>query len=141
MEFLERMHRERPSIVATDGDTVVGYALATVKAIRDEHELLRDLFDTIDKTSYKDHALKSSGYVVVGQLCVSKNYRGLGLVKQMYQHFRETYSPEFDYCITDVAEDNPRSLKAHLKSGFAIIAELQFEGVPFNLVLWDWNSG
>jgi hypothetical protein len=64
MEFLERMHYERPSVIAKDGDLVVGYVLATVKAIRHEHELLEDLFDTIDKTQYNN--VKDSGYVVVG---------------------------------------------------------------------------
>ena len=140
MEFLERMHYEKPSVIAKDGDQVVGYALTAVKAIRFEHELLGDLFDTIDKTRYHDRLLKDSGYVVVGQLCVSKNYRGLGLVKQMYQHFRKTLSPDFDYCITDVAKDNPRSLKAHLKSGFRIVDTLQYGGLEWDIVLWDWTS-
>ena len=59
--------------------------------------------------------------MVVGQLCVAKNYRGLGLVQQMYQHFKKSLSGEYDYCITDVAENNPRSLKVHLKTGFQVI--------------------
>jgi hypothetical protein len=65
----------------------------------------------------------------------------MGLVKKMYLHFKKTYSSEFDYCITDVAKDNPRSLKAHLKSGFTVIDQLQYNGVGFDLVLWDWNTG
>ena len=140
MEFLERMHNEKPSVIAKDGDLIAGYALAAVKAIRYEHELLVDLFDTIDKTHYQNRLLKDSNYIVVGQLCVSKNYRGLGLVYQMYQHFRKTLAPDFDYCITDVAKNNPRSLKVHLKSGFVVIDELQYGGVGFDIVLWDWNS-
>ncbi len=140
MQFLERMHYEKPSVIAKDGDLVVGYTLVAVKSIRFEHELLKDLFDTIDKTQYLNRPLKDTRYVVVGQLCVSKNYRGLGLVHQMYQHFKKTLSQDFDYCITDVAKDNPRSLKAHLKSGFEVIDELKYGGVGFDIVLWDWNS-
>lgn len=140
MEFLERMHYEKPSVIAKDGELIVGYTLVAVKAIRFEHELLKDLFDTIDNTQYQHRLLKNTSYVVVGQLCVSKNYRGLGLVHQMYQHFRKTLSQEFNYCITDVAKDNPRSLKAHLKSGFVVIDELQYGAVGFDIVLWDWNS-
>jgi hypothetical protein len=103
MEFLERMHGESPSIIAKDGDTVVGYALVAVKAIRHEHELLGDLFDSIDKLRYLNSLLKDAKYVVVGQLCVSKTYRGLGLVPQIYQFFKKSLSPDFDYGITDVA--------------------------------------
>jgi ribosomal protein S18 acetylase RimI-like enzyme len=141
MEFLERMHSERPSIIAKDGDRIAGYALAAVKAIRFEHELLGDLFNTIDKTLYKNHLLKDAKYVVVGQLCVSKNYRGLGLVQRIYQQFKHILSADFDYCITDVAKDNPRSMKAHLNSGFQIIDTLQYGGLEWDIVLWDWNSG
>lgn len=140
MEFMERMHSEKPSVIAKDGDLIAGYALAAVKGIRYEHELLGDLFDTIDKTRYHNRMLIDFSYVVVGQLCVSKNYRGLGLVYQMYQYFRKTLAPDFDYCVTDVAKNNPRSLKVHLKSGFVVIDELQFGGAGFDIVLWDWNS-
>lgn len=139
MEFLERMHSEKASVIARDQNVIAGYVLAAVKAIRNEHELLRDLFDTIDKTRYQNRLLKDSSYLVVGQLCVSKNYRGLGLVKQMYRHFRESLSRDFEYCITDVAKDNPRSLKAHMNSGFVVIDELQYTGVGFDIVLWDWT--
>jgi L-amino acid N-acyltransferase YncA len=140
MEFLEKMHGESPSIVAKADDQVIGFALVSVKAIRHDHELLGDLFKTIDKLQYNNRPLKDSKYVVVGQLCVSKNYRGIGLVQQMYQHFKNCLSPEFDYCITDVARDNPRSLKAHLKSGFRVIDTLNYGGLGWDIVLWDWTG-
>ena len=140
MDFLKKMHRESPSIIAKDGDEVIGYALVSVKAIRHDHELLGDLFNTIDKLKYHHHLLKDSPYVVVGQLCVSKNYRGLGLVQQMYQHFKNCLSGEFDYCITDVAQDNPRSLKAHLRTGFRVLDTLQYGGLGWDIVIWDWKS-
>jgi len=140
MAFLEKMHTQSPSIIAKMGDQVIGYALVSVKAIRDEHELLADLFNTIDRIIYHDQLLKDARYVVVGQLCVSKNYRGLGLVQQMYQYFKQCLSSEFDYCITDVAKDNPRSLKAHLRSGFQIIDSLTYGGLGWDIVLWNWKS-
>ena len=139
MEFLERMHVETPSVIAKDGDLVAGYALVAVKGIRHEHELLADLFDSIDKIQYRNRLLKDSNYVVVGQLCVSKSYRGLGLVQKIYQYFKADLSLKFDYCITDVAKDNPRSLKAHLKSGFLIIDTLQYGGLGWDIILWDWT--
>lgn len=140
MEFLERMHGESASVIAKDGDQVIGYALVATRAIRHEHELLGDLFDTIDKINYQNRLLKDSNYVVIGQLCVSKNYRGLGLVQKIYQHFKKSLAPSFDYGITDVAQDNPRSLKAHLKSGFVIIDTLQYGGLGWDIVLWDWTA-
>jgi ribosomal protein S18 acetylase RimI-like enzyme len=140
MEFLEKMYKERPSIIAKDNDRVVGYALVSVKAVRFDHDLLGDLFNTIDKLHYKNQPLKDTRYVVVGQLCVARNYRGLGLVQQMYQYFKSSLSQEFEYCVTDVAKDNPRSLKAHLKTGFRVIDTLTYGGLGWDIVLWDWNQ-
>ncbi|MCP6757052.1 hypothetical protein NL533_36040, partial [Klebsiella pneumoniae] len=76
------------------------------KAIRHQHDLLGDLFNSIDKINYEGKQLRVTPYVVVGQLCVDRNYRGMGLVQQMYQQFRSSLSKEYDYCLTDVADNN-----------------------------------
>jgi L-amino acid N-acyltransferase YncA len=78
--------------------------------------------------------------VVVGQLCVGKGFRGIGLVDKMYQYYKDCYANEYEYLITDVAQANKRSLKAHKKSGFQVIDELSFEGVGWDIVLWNWNA-
>lgn len=139
LAFLESMHRASPSIIAKDGDAVVGYALVALPSIREQHDLLADLFDVIDKKTYQNLLLKDARYVVVGQLCVAKQYRGLGLVYQMYAHFKKSLSNNYDYCITDVASDNPRSLKAHQKTGFRVIDSLSYGGISWDIVLWDWT--
>ena len=81
-----------------------------------------------------------TNYVLVGQLCVGKNYRGQGLVQKMYGFFKTELQKEFTYCITDVAQDNPRSIKAHLKRGFEIIHTIGYGGASWDIVLWDWNK-
>lgn len=140
IEFLQSLHEKSPSIIAKDDGLVVGYALVALKSIRDQHELLADLFNSIDKIEYKGLLLKNSNYVVVGQLCVARNYRGLGLVQQMYQHFKTSLSGKYEYCLTDIADNNPRSLKAHLKTGFQIVDTLHYGGIDWDIVLWDWSA-
>jgi hypothetical protein len=140
LEFLEEMHALSPSIIAKDGDIVVGYALVAMAGIRDKHELVADLFNTADKLLYDGRLIKDCPYVVVGQLCVGKGYRGLGLVDRMYQRFREELQGQFDYCITDVAQANPRSLKAHMRTGYKVIETLDYGGIGWDIVLWDWRK-
>lgn len=139
LEFLQLMHKACPSIIAVDGGTVIGYALVALKSTGQHHELLADLFEKIDITVYKGNVLRYASYVVVGQLCVHKDYRGIGLAQKMYAHYKDCLSPEFDYCITDVDSTNPRSLKAHQRTGFQVIDRLHFNGQDFDLILWDWN--
>ncbi|MBL7697756.1 MAG: GNAT family N-acetyltransferase [Chitinophagaceae bacterium] len=140
LEFLQLMNEASPAIVAKDGEQIAGYAIATIKSIGIQHDLLRDLFDTIETLSYQSKRLGDTNYIVVGQLCVAKGYRGMGIAKLLYEAFRKIYSTQFDYCITDVAEDNPRSLAAHIKAGFQVVNTLHYGGVSWHVVLWDWNS-
>ena len=139
LEFLEEMHRASPSIIAKDEDEVVGYAIATTPSVRENHPLLADLFNVIDSKSYNGRFLRDTKYIVIGQLCVGKGYRGQGLVQRMYSLFRDQLSGEYDYCLTDVDFKNPRSLKAHLKSGFAILDTLLYNNAEYHLVIWDWK--
>lgn len=138
--YLQQMHNESPSVIARDNHIIAGYALATTKEVGMQHDLLSDLFTTIDKLTYRSYPLKNSAYIVVGQLCVARDYRGTGLAQKMYDAFRRMYEDKFDYCITDVAESNPRSLKAHLKSGFRVIDVLNYGGTTWNVILWDWKN-
>jgi hypothetical protein len=132
--------KPNPLCIAKDGDIIAGYALVAVRSIASQHDLLHHLFSTIDDTIYKGAPLKNANYVVCGQLCVKKKYRGMGLVQKMYQHFRDSLSGSFDYCITDVVQVNQRSVKAHLNTGFQVISTLEFGSVYWDIVLWDWRS-
>jgi ribosomal protein S18 acetylase RimI-like enzyme len=138
LEYLKAMHDASPSIIAKDGNTVVGYALVTTKEVKHGHDLVADLFNVIDTKTYKGQLLKEVNYVVVGQLCVGEGYRGQGLVKRMYDYYRDCLSPEYKYLITDVAQANTRSLNAHKKSGFQVLDTLVYAGIGWDIVLWDW---
>jgi ribosomal protein S18 acetylase RimI-like enzyme len=140
IEYLEEMNAASASIIAKDGDKVVGYALVATKDIRKGHDLIEGLFDAIDACEYNGKSLKDVNYVVVGQLCVAKEYRGQDLVQKLYGHFRDCLSNEFTYLVTDVAQANVRSLKAHKKRGFKVINELIYGGFGWDIVLWDWNE-
>lgn len=138
VEFLKAMHDVHPSIIAKDDDAVVGYALVATHPISEQHPLLADLFASIDKVIYKGASLKGKKYVVVGQLCVGKAYRGQGLVQRMYQFYRESLKDSYDYLVTDVVQTNQRSIKAHLKTGFTVVDTLEYEGMKWDIVLWEF---
>ena len=140
IEYLQQMHDASPSIIAKDGNKIVGYALVATKSVRNGHDLMADLFNVIDTKYYNGKPLKEVNYVVVGQLCVALGYRGQGLVKLMYDYYRDCYASTYEYLITDVAQANTRSLNAHKKSGFIVIDTLEYGGIGWDIVLWDWRN-
>jgi hypothetical protein len=139
IDFLIQMHQTEPSIIAKDGDKVVGYALATTKSVGHHHPLLASLFDAIDSKKINNLPLIDTNYIVVGQLCVGKAYRGQQLSQKIYAFFQKELSDIYQFCITDVDEKNHRSLKAHLKAGFFVLDILEYGGDKWNMVAWDWR--
>jgi hypothetical protein len=100
--------------------------------------LMADLVQNIERCFYNGTPIEN--YVIVAQLCVSKDYRGLDLVQQLYGAFRDQYASSYTYCVTDVAQANARSLRAHQKRGFQVIDTLDYGGIGWDIVLWDWHK-
>jgi GNAT superfamily N-acetyltransferase len=134
------MNETEPSVIAKEGEEVVGYVLVVTRALYGKHALLDDFFRQADTCSYNGEALKDVDYTICGQLCVARSHRGRGLVQQLYNYYRTTLSGKYKYLLTDVDEKNPRSIKAHLNTGFEIIGTSDYGGSRWHIVLWDWRG-
>jgi len=137
LPFLQKLNEVSPGIIAKDGDAVVGYSLVALPKTARQHPLLADLVQNIERCVFHGNPIEN--YVIVAQLCVSKDYRGQDLVQKLYGSFRDYYADKYTYCVTDVAQANARSLKAHKKRGFQVIDTLSYGGIGWDIVLWDWN--
>ena len=140
IELLGKMHEAHASIIAKDGEEVVGYVIVTDKSVLGEHEEIDHLFHTVDQMSFNGQQLKEVSYILVGQLCVGKSHRGQGLVQAMYNYYKEQFSQQYQYLVTDISQANPRSIKAHKKSGFETIGVIEQVGTGWDIVLWDWRK-
>ena len=140
IELLRKMHQSHASIIAKDGEEVVGYVIVTDKSVLGEHEEIDHLFHTVDHLTFNGQALKEVPYILVGQLCVGKSHRGQGLVQAMYNYYKDHFSDQYQYLITDISQANPRSIKAHKKTGFETIGVIEQVGTGWDIVLWDWRK-
>lgn len=112
-EILKAMNDICPHIVAKLDDIVIGYALCMHPKFMYEIAVLRPMFEEIEALHPK-----MENYIVMGQICVAKAYRGKGLFRQLYQTMRNAVQPEFERIITEVDAENTRSLRAHYAAGF-----------------------
>ena len=140
LDFLKHINKIIPSIIAMNGSELVGYSLIITRESGDVHDLLNDLIQSIDTVSYKGSLLSNRRYVLGGQLCIKKGYRGRGLPQRLYAALKEATHKEFDMCVTDVAQSNPRSLKAHLRAGFQVVDAKTYGGLHWDIVLLDYNQ-
>jgi RimJ/RimL family protein N-acetyltransferase len=89
---------------------------------------------------YQGRPLGQQKVYYCGQICVAEAYRGQGVVNLLYQFHRQHFSPQFDLLATEISTANPRSLKAHQKTGFEVIATHRDEVDQWDIVLWDWKK-
>jgi hypothetical protein len=130
-----------PQIVAMEDNSIIGYALSVTEAYSRTMVLMNPLIERCDTLKYDNKPLSLSHYYIMGQVCVRAGYRGIGVFDALYQGHKHYLSPHFDYCITEIADDNKRSLAAHKRVGFKTIHEYvdNVSHKHWHIVLWDFK--
>lgn len=132
--LLKQMNSACAHIIAKDDDTVVGFALVMLSSFRNEIDVLLPMFERIDGLLPKDKT-----FVIMGQICVARDYRKQGIFRNLYQFYKKELQHKYDYLVTEVAAINLRSMKAHESIGFKVIAIYDEDGIEWNIILWDWT--
>jgi GNAT superfamily N-acetyltransferase len=137
-QLLQQMHALAPSIIVKDNDEVVAYALTTLKEAASFHADLATMFNNLRHVQYRGRPLSEHSFYCIGQICVAKSHRGQGLVNLLYQKHREEYAARFPFVLTEISTGNPRSLKAHEKTGFITIHTYEDQQDQWNVVVWEF---
>ncbi|MAP53617.1 GNAT family N-acetyltransferase [Altibacter sp.] len=135
LELLTRMNARCPHIIAKEQRKVVGYALCMHPRFREEIEVLKPMFTEVDQAFGTN-----SPYMVMGQICIDKNYRKQGIFRMLYKTLQEAVSPEFSTIITEVDATNTRSLQAHYAVGFRKLTVYTSQGVDWELIALTKNA-
>lgn len=137
---LQKMNDIESHVIALSEGRVVGYLLAMTQASRDDIPVLVPMFDMIEAIEYNGQSLSASSYIVVGQACVDKSCRGMGVFDALYRQYATCFRDRYQYVITEIDALNARSLRAHHRVGFRTIKEYTaVNGVTWHIVLWDWQ--
>jgi len=140
IEKLKIMSAEVPQIVATIGDHVIGYTLAMTSLMKDHIPSLTPMFEQFALCIYEGQPLISYPFVVGGQVCVAEDFRGMGVVSGLYHALADHVKDKYRLCVTEIAQRNPRSLKAHQKMGFKVINTYPAQNEVWDVVAWDMKA-
>ncbi|GMU44999.1 MAG: GNAT family N-acetyltransferase [Xanthomonadales bacterium] len=141
-EVLQAMNRAHPSAVAWSGDRLAGYCLMMAQEFRDQVPVLQPMFALLERLHWRGEALAGNPrWFVMGQVCVARDFRGMGVFDGLYQELRRAYSGTFDFTVTEVSQRNPRSLRAHRRVGFKTLHAYPdpLTGEGWEVVVWDWR--
>jgi GNAT superfamily N-acetyltransferase len=136
---LKKLNDIEAHVIAKDNDKVVAYLLAMTVRSQTDVPILIPMFEAFGNTVYGNKRISEYNYIVVGQACVDKQYRGQGVFDACYSAYRKFLQHKYDFAITEIASTNTRSLAAHRRVGFDEISRYTADnGVEWVIVVWDW---
>ena len=139
LDVLKRMNDVHPHVIAKFNDEVVGYTLVMTKEFRNEIPVLIPMFKMIDELNFENKPLSSQNYFVMGQVCIAKHFRGVGLFDNLYESLKFHLRSFFELCVTEVASRNVRSIKAHERVGFKTThIYTDMRGEEWKIMIWKW---
>lgn len=140
-EGLKKMNGYEQSIIAKENDIVVAYLLAMTQQSKYDIPILAPMFEVFNQVVYRGKKISEFHYLVVGQVCVAKEFRGKGILDECYREYEKRFGGNYDFAITEIAQKNGRSMKAHERIGFKTIHQYrESNGTDWNIVVWDWRE-
>lgn len=134
LDLLVRMNLVFPHTIVKDGNTLVGYALSMHPQFADDIEVLKPMFAETEAVLGPDE-----NYIIMGQVCVAKAYRGKGVFRKLYKTMLSEIQPAFNCIITEVDSANTRSLYAHYAVGFKELKKYNSGGRDWHLIILKSN--
>jgi hypothetical protein len=139
-EDLKKLNTYEQHLIMKNENKVIGYLLAMTKNSKNDIPVLIPMFEAFDKIHFKKKLISEYNYIVVGQVCIDKNYRGQGLLDNSYAAYKNFFKEKYDFAITEIAITNTRSINAHKRIGFFEIHRfIDAGGTEWSIVLWDWK--
>jgi len=139
VDDLENMNNFEQHVIAREGEKVIAYLLAMTEKSKNDLPVLIPMFELFEKLMYRGKFVSDHKYIVVGQVCVDKHYRGTGILDRCYQEFRKIFKEKYDFGITEIAAVNHRSINAHKRIGFKEISRYKDPAqTEWSIVVWDW---
>jgi GNAT superfamily N-acetyltransferase len=139
LEDLTKMNDIEQSIIAKDDGKIIAYLLAMTSKSKADIKVLIPMFENFEEIKFRGKPLSGYNYIVVGQVCVAKGYRGQGILDHCYAEYKKKFEKKYDFAITEIATKNLRSINAHRRIGFSEIHRfLSPENEQWSIVIWEW---
>ena len=139
LDTLRQLNEVEPHIIAKQNGKVVAYLLTMTAASPTAIAVLKPMFEMFNRIELNKRPVSSYRYLVVGQACVDKPFRGQGIFDLCYKTYREIYRSEYDFAITEIAARNTRSINAHKRIGFKEVHCYKApDAEEWSIVIWEW---
>ncbi|WP_340199584.1 GNAT family N-acetyltransferase [Ascidiimonas sp. W6] len=131
--LLDDMNKSCPHIIAVTKEKVIGYALSMLPSFGNQIPILQPMFNQLTSL-LPDYKMEVADFVIMGQICIAKEYRKQGVFRGLYNRMIEELNGNYLGLITEVNMKNTRSLNAHYAVGFKTLLKHHANGQDWNLI-------
>jgi len=136
-QFLQ-MDRDVGVLVAVADRQVVGYLCASGVEFNRQFPLLATMIESYHAVSFQGRTLIDQQTFVYGPVCVDRDHRGRGVLRGLFRALIREICGRFDTGVAFVAEENARSLTAHVDGlGMHDVGEFEFKGKRYRILAFD----
>ncbi len=136
--LLRTINKDIGILVAEVDGKVVGYEMPLGSEQAAQIPLLDPFVERFTKLNYEGQKIGGYRWVIEGQINIDRNYKGQGIAEALHKNFVDLLRGKYDLIVTEISDQNPRSLHVHTKKlGLKIIDEYQAEGRNWYVLLQD----
>ncbi|NYB75378.1 GNAT family acetyltransferase [Sedimentibacter hydroxybenzoicus DSM 7310] len=139
---LKRLIEEEKGLaVAYDGDRMIGFANSASWRFWQEWPVFHPMIDDLPNIKYKDRVLSADNSYQYGPACIDKDYRGTGVLFNLFECSRLLMKDRYPVLVTYVDQSNQRSFQAHSrKLGCDVVKEFEFHGDKLFVLCYDTSK-
>lgn len=139
---LEEIIKQNGLFVAKNTDhKIIAYAFAGSWDYFKQWEIFDYMISTFSKLSFKGKPITTENSFQYGPVCIDENYRGQGVLNQIFETMRIEFQKTYPLSITFINRVNTVSEVAHTKKlGWEIIDEFEFNSNKYITLAFDMRT-
>lgn len=127
--------------VAEKDNKLLGYVFPLTLKHTKKISLLGPFIKRFSKIKYKNKKLSDYKWIIAGQILVDKEYKGKGIVEELWKSFIKLMRKKYELIISEVSSQNPRSLHVSTtKLNLEILKKYYAEGRNWYIVVYDLKT-
>lgn len=121
--------------------SIISYVFAGSWEYFSQWEIFNVMTSRFPKLSFQNIPITTINTFQYGPICIHKEYRGQGIIKQIFESMRLVFVMKYPISITFINKVNVISERAHTqKLGWQIIDEFKFNHNTYIALVFDMNK-
>lgn len=140
IELIEEIISQGGLFIAVNDEKVVSYVFAGSWEYFSYWNIFKYMIQRFPDLEFEGKTITTANSFQYGPICIDVNYRGKGLINQIFEEMRLNLKKKYPISLTFINAANIPSTKAHTeKLGWKIIDRFEFKGEKYLGLAFDMS--